>query len=520
MERAHRSREFRLDAIAACRDDVATFINDWCWTYDPRSRPRVLPFELWPKQLEWLAFVARAEAERIEAVAQKSRDVGMSWTNSAIFTHHWLFQDEWTGTFVADKEKALDQKGNRRTLMEKCRFLIWWMPRWLWPVGFNMDRHSKHLEIRNPANGSIISGEVGDNAGRGGRSSLVVVDEAAHIPRADRLDAAISANADTVLWVSSVNGNGNVFARKAQSGFHPVFTFHYRDDPRKTPEWVAQRKATTDPVTWAQEREIDFGASIANLLVPVPWLNGSRELRRRLLAPGGAHGFLRRELADQLRDELVGRYVSGAAGCSGGMDVGAGKAESVLILRCGPLLLEPIVWKDPDTTNTATAAVGEAIRAKARALYFDQPGVGFGVLATFRRLETPGLHIEGVNTGTAPTDRIWPDGSKSAERFANKRSELWWLTREGCRRAHELLLYLDDKEGGVVHPLSEVLLMCEDELTGRQLNTPTWHATDRGKVVVESKDDLSARGIASPDRADALVLSLSVPGTPLFYVGG
>lgn len=507
--------------LAACKADPVTFIDDWCWTYDPRSKHRVLPFILWPKQVEWVRYMQRTQAAQTQGICQKSRDVGLSWTNAAFFVHQWLFEDDWTGTFVADKEANLDKKGNRRTLLEKCRFLIAMLPGFMRPLGFRSKLHSKHLEIRNPVNGSIIAGETGDNAGRGGRSTLAIVDEAAHIPRADRLDAALEANCDAVLWVSSVNGNGNLFARKVFSGKFEVFTFHYRDDPRKTEAWIAARKARTDPIVWAQEREIDYGAAIANLVCPDRWVTASRTLRRRLLGEG-FDGFPaeRHALVRELRAAVIERYLGFAAGSVCGMDVGAGKAESTLVARCGPLVAPPVAWMNPDSINSAANAVAEAVRVRARELFFDSVAVGQGVLSAFSRTQITGLHIEGINTGKAPTKRLWPDGRTSEERFINLRAELWWLTREGLRRATELLAYLEGAtEGAQAWPLSEVLLLPDDDVLARQLATLTWHANERGKIGVESKDDLSARGVASPDRADACVLSLCIPQAPIIYVG-
>src|SRR5690606_3137642 len=36
---ADASAEARALALAAVRADVVTFVNDWCWTYDPRLAP-------------------------------------------------------------------------------------------------------------------------------------------------------------------------------------------------------------------------------------------------------------------------------------------------------------------------------------------------------------------------------------------------------------------------------------------------------------------------------------------------
>jgi phage terminase large subunit len=46
----------------------------------------------------------------------------------------------------------------------------------------------------------------------------------------------------------------------------------------------------------------------------------------------------------------------------------------------------------------------------------------------------------------------------------------------------------------------------DDELIS-QLSTRKWRMTSKGKMILESKDDMKKRGLKSPDRADAFVLT-------------
>jgi len=82
-------------------------------------------------------------------------------------------------------------------------------------------------------------------------------------------------------------------------------------------------------------------------------------------------------------------------------------------------------------------------------------------------------------------------GSASAnEGFLNKRAEMW----------NEMKQWL--REGGSI-PDDPVL--CE-ELIG-----PESYTNLKGKVVLESKDEMRARGLSSPNRADALALTFALP---------
>ena len=79
------------------------------------------------------------------------------------------------------------------------------------------------------------------------------------------------------------------------------------------------------------------------------------------------------------------------------------------------------------------------------------------------------------------------------ERFANRRAEMWWRTREWL-------------EAG---PVLEAVADLRDDLVA-----PEYFLTNGGKVQLESKDDMRKRGLASPDLADALALTFAMPVYP------
>ena len=72
----------------------------------------------------------------------------------------------------------------------------------------------------------------------------------------------------------------------------------------------------------------------------------------------------------------------------------------------------------------------------------------------------------------------------------NKRAEMWKLARDWL------------KEGGSLP---------EDPVLRDELQAPEIVPRVDGKLQIESKKDMKARGIPSPNRADALVLSFAFP---------
>jgi phage terminase large subunit len=127
-----------------------------------------------------------------------------------------------------------------------------------------------------------------------------------------------------------------------------------------------------------------------------------------------------------------------------------------------------------------------------------------------------GMEVVPVNTGLPPSeDRIWPDGRTSEEMFGNQKAEIWWLGRTAFQRTHEHVLWLEGKVGGKEHPVSELIAMPSgdkdsDELC-LQVSLVKWGRNEKGKIVIERKEALARRGIASPDYADALMLTFVDP---------
>lgn len=483
---------------AKCASDVLHWFDSFVWTYDPRliGKPggAYVRFRLWPRQRDavlWL--MGRIEAVE-EGLIEKSRDAGATYLAAGVALHQWLFSPGFKATFGSRKVDYVDKKDNPDSIFAKIRIMLRRLPPELLPAGFSWTQHDNYMRLFNPETGAIISGEGGEDMGRGGRSSMYVLDEAAFVPNAESVEAALSGNTDCVIWVSSVNGMGNLFARKRHSILkpHQIMRLHWRDDPRKSEEWADAKKASfSDPTTWASEYDIDYSASVEGICIPAPWVESAKRLV-----------------------ELEPRLKPGSETVLGG-DVGAGKARSVIVTRRGPIVDPPESRAEPDTTETAHWMLDIARRTAARKLNFDAPGVGAGVASTLMHNPLDGLDVLPVNTGTPPSVARWPDGRTSEEIFGNQKAEIWWLCRTALQRTHEHVLALESKDGGREHPLADLLALPSGDRESDQLclemSLVRWERNEKGKIVIERKDALKRRGIASPDYADALMLTFVEP---------
>lgn len=251
------------------RDHPADFISDWGMTFDPRlaevGLPTVLPFVLWAKQREFIEWLQARWTKREDGLCDKSRDAGVSWLCVGFAVWMWAFHPGSVIGFGSRKEEYVDDSSDPKSLFWKVRAFIDYLPVELRPRGYERKRHAPYMKIENPELGGMIVGEAGDNIGRGNRTSIYFKDESAYYQNPDAIDAALSMTSNCKIDVSTPNGPNGPFYRKRHGGKVPVFTFHWRDDPRKGEAWYAEQvKKLDDPVIVAQELDIDYNASTNN----------------------------------------------------------------------------------------------------------------------------------------------------------------------------------------------------------------------------------------------------------------
>lgn len=481
------------------RANPIAFINDWGVTFDPRNAdidlPTLVPFILFPKQIEWLEWVLERWASRESGITEKSRDCGVSWLAISLACTLCNFRDGLVIGFGSRKEEYVDKLDAPKSLFYKARAFQSYIPP-EFTGGWNLKTDAPHLRIKFPATGSHISGEAGDNIGRGDRATLYFVDEAAHLERPQLIDASLSATTNCRIDVSSVNGMGNPFAVKRHAWpAHRVFIFDWRDDPRKDQAWYDKQVSDLDPVTLAQEVNRDYAASVEGVLIPSAWVEAAIDAHTKLgIAPTGAR--------------------------RGGLDVADEGRDTNAYAGVGGWLLEVLEeWsgKGDDIFGTVQRAFQLTDEQLYPGFLFDSDGLGAGVrgdarvinqqrtMAAVRTLDVqPFRGSEAVYNPEALVDPNGPpNGRRNKDMFANRKAQAWWELRRRFQATFRAVTASAPYNPDDLMSISSGLALLS-KLKG-ELSQPTYSLNLAGKIII----DKAPEGSKSPNLADAVMIAYS-----------
>lgn len=155
----------------------------------------------------------------------------------------------------------------------------------------------------------------------------------------------------------------------------------------------------------------------------------------------------------------------------------SGADSTVIAVRQGREVLALRRYKGDDTMTVVGHVIRTIEEYRPTLTVVDEGGLGAGVLD---RLKEQRYKVRGVNFG-------WK--SSRPAMYGNKRAEMWgalkdWLSTASIPRDKNL----------------------RDDLTG-----PKVKPNSAGAIFLESKKEMKARGLASPDAADALAVTFAFP---------
>lgn len=154
-----------------------------------------------------------------------------------------------------------------------------------------------------------------------------------------------------------------------------------------------------------------------------------------------------------------------------------GADATVIAVRQGRDIIELKKHKGDDTMETVGRIIDMIEQYQPALVNIDEGGLGAGVVD---RLKEQRYKVKGVN---------FANRSRNAMMYGNKRAEMWGDMRDWLRSAS----------------------IPQDRYLKTDLISPLMKPDSKGAIFLESKKDMKARGLASPDSADAIALTFAFP---------
>lgn len=486
---------------------LGDFINDWGYTVDPRlvdeGKNPVMAFSLFPKQRELICWTMGCLSDRKPGVVVKSRDVGASWVAMALLCTLCIFRQGFAAGVGSAVEIKIDRSGDPDTLFYKIRSFLEHLPD-EFNAGFAVDKCSADKRVSFPLTGSSITGEAGDQAGRGGRKTMFIVDESAHFEHPKIIDKNLSRNTNCRIDLSSVNGMDNSFYIRAHNPAIRRFDFTTKDDPRITPELLEKMRLEMDPVTFLQEVMCDWRASLEGGIIPHEWADACVDIDKFLGIEISGAQRAALDIADRGNDlcamaGVSGRRVNHLSQWSGkGSDTGYSVQKAMRIAE--ELGLRSF---DYDADGMGGAAVHSDARLINEARTEGQSKLVKPSPSEYFAHGTIGTHPYRGSEAVIRPDSIVPGTRRKAkDMFANRKAQTWYEGRLACYNAWRA-------RNGQPYDLERILCIPGDlplrDLLVNQLAQATAKETLTGKIQVDKNPD----EVASPDLADAVLMAIA-----------
>jgi hypothetical protein len=361
--------------------------------------------------------------------------------------------------------------------------------------------NAKELSFPDLDSGYKVGTAGTKGAGRSSTVQLFHGSEVAFWPNAEShaagvLQAVPDMPGTEVILESTANGLGNYFhqswcaAEKGESGFIAIFVpWFWQEEYRKAPP----------PEFTLSDEESDYKDAYGLDLEQMAWRrNKTAELKDPALfmqeypataaeafQMSGHDSFIPAPLIVKARKaprfEATGPLVIGFDPAWMGAD------SSAMAWRRGRQVIKVERRSKLDTMESAGWVKQVIDRDKPAKVFLDVGGVGAGV---YDRLREMGYEqtVTAINFGSKPFEPPPFEGGGPV----NRRAEMWMQSKEWL-----------EGEAGVCIP--------DDDALQADACGPTYKYDSNTRLLIEKKEDMRRRGVASPDGWDAVVLTFAGP---------
>lgn len=201
--------------------------------------------------------------------------------------------------------------------------------------------------------------------------------------------------------------------------------------------------------------------------------------------------------------EKLGMDLTGAR-CIGYDVADDGGDTNACAIFNGAVLLDMDEWKAPED-ELAQSAKRAWAHAQGGRLMYDSIGVGAQVGSTLKEAGIKDGYFK-FNAGGAVVDpeKEYAPKIKNKEKYENLKAQAWQDVADRLRNTYNAVVK------GMEYHASELISISADvpklEQLKLELSTPRKRYSKRGLDMVETKQELAKRGIASPNIADAFIM--------------
>jgi hypothetical protein len=271
--------KFMLKVRAAKKDPVI-FIDEFCYTFNPKQHPFHLPFKLFDFQKSYVRELQESIDVGKDLFVEKCREMGVTYTTLAVLLWYWFNVPGSNFLLGSRKEDYVDNRSGSKgegsnkeeSLFGKLDYIMSRLPDVMLPKGFNPKKHFTFMSLVNPENGNIISGESSNpNFSRGGRFKAIFLDEFAFWDESTSVwgSTADTSNSRIVVTTPGIAPGKAKRLRFGEDGENiKVVSLDYSLDPRKTQEWMMEQRKRRSSEDFAREIMINWEGSMKGNVYP------------------------------------------------------------------------------------------------------------------------------------------------------------------------------------------------------------------------------------------------------------
>ena len=393
----HISKSEVKKEITKCGKDPVYFLNNYAKISHPDRG--LIPFKTYDFQTDLLN---NFNDHRFNIIL-KARQLGISTITAGYVAWLMLFRREKNILVVATKFSTA------ANLVKKVKALIKNMPDWIKISDISVDNRTA-FELTNGS--QIKASTTSPDAGRSEALSLLVVDEAAHVPELEEMWKALYPTLSTggrCIALSTPNGVGNWFHQHyvdAEEQRNSFFTTKLPWDvhPDRDKEWFEKETQNMSRRDIAQELECNFNMSGETVIHP----EDIEKMLKGVRSPKYRTGFDRNyHIWEEFQTGSEYLLVADVAR-------GDGRDYSVFhIIKLNTMEVVAEYQGKPNLDMFATLLNSSGREYGDCMLVVENNNIGFSVLEKLRELEYPNIY-HSIKSTHQYVDQLTAEGTNSA----------------------------------------------------------------------------------------------------------